>query len=266
MVSAHLPRLLATVVLVATLAFSPGCGGTVESENRLTGAECEWGLQCEGELCLGAELAGEATGWAGGMCSKLCADGNCPESQHCTDLMDGRYCLPACTDIADCREGYVCHSQLKVCYPDCHGGFECGEGYVCGQSGECEFDWPVLAPIGSPCDQAADCMHGWCLAEKDEEGVDTGWSGGACTVPCGPPPELCPPGAGCMIMDEKGYCLPICVGPPHSPECREDYICDPDVHLCLPDCNLGFPCGPQLDCKPSGVCMPVGGRRPPPGR
>jgi len=181
--------------------------------------------------------------------------------------VDGRYCLPECTpeSVSTCRENYLCHSLLKVCYPDCRAGMGCAEGFLCGDNGECTFDWPVLNAIGDPCQTTSDCVTNWCLPATDDDG-ETGWTGGTCTVPCGPAPPGCPPGTGCMIMEGEAYCLLHCVGPPTGDQCREGYVCDPDVHLCLPDCNDGFPCGEQLECKPNGVCMPPGRRGPPPHR
>jgi hypothetical protein len=227
---------------------------------RATGSSCAWGRQCAGRVCIGAHLGGRDTGWTGGMCTERCLDGNCPAGQVCADLGDGLYCLPGCAAAADCREAYVCNPVLGACLPDCTLGWDCGDDFLCGGDGLCVVDWPELAPVGGPCDQDADCSDGWCL-EETGGGAPTGWSGGACTVPCGPG-GLCPAAAGCMVLEGEGWCLPRCQGP-GGPACRDGYVCDPFMHVCVPSCqNAGWDCGEIYPCREDGVCglpAPPGG-------
>lgn len=253
------------VVMLAMLAF--GCGSVAGDPegDRPTGDPCSWGAQCEGGVCINEEQAGLETGWAGGMCTSLCSQGQCGPGQNCVDLTDAPYCLPACTANLDshCREGYVCHSLYQVCFPDCRMVDFCIEGYVCSGAGECVFDWPLLTPVGGPCQEHADCASGWCLFESGPDSQPTGWQGGTCSLPCG---AGCPPGTSCAVLAGAGWCLQPCMGPPDSPACREDYICDPDYHVCLPDCrNDGWECGPNFKCNMMGVCVPPGGPGPGPG-
>jgi len=247
-----------TVVLVimATGACdSPGKG------TRATGAPCAWGLQCEGEVCIGTTLGGEPTGWTAGMCTERCLDGLCSAGQICTDLGDGLYCLPGCSQDGDCRDGYVCNPAIEACLPDCTLGWDCGGDHLCEADGVCWVNWPELDPVGSPCVQDASCRDAWCLEEDAIDGP-TGWIGGACTVPCGPGGH-CPPDAGCMVIEGQGWCLPRCVPPGEGSPCRDGYVCDPFMHVCIPSClNDGWNCGEIYECREDGVCGPV----PPPGR
>lgn len=248
------------------------CGDTLECETdgscRLPTAElanpddpCDQPSDCAVGTCFPPLKEGAPTGWSGGMCVEPCgANGACFEGFGCT-LLDGQpWCLPACAGVADCRTGYVCNPESRVCLPDCNLGWDCGEALTCMPDGLCRMDWPPLKPIGSPCVQDAECDSGWCLEEKDDSGTPTGWIEGMCTVPCGGPG--CPPMTLCAVLEGKGWCLHGCMagpgpgpGEPRMGNCRPDYVCDPDFHVCLPSClNEGWDCGPQYECRPDGVC------------
>ncbi len=247
------------VALISILALVGACEDPTRG-SRATGAPCAWGQQCVGEVCLGATLGGEATGWTGGMCTERCSDGLCPAGQVCADLGDGLYCLPGCVGAADCRLGYVCDDVLRSCVPHCDLA-GCPTDLTCEEDGTCRYDWPELTPVGGPCGQDADCMDAWCLEGQDSDGP-TGWNGGSCTVPCGPA-GLCPPESGCMVIEGAGWCLSRCQGP-GGVACRDGYICDPFMHTCVPSCaNEGWDCGESYECREDGVCGP---HPPPPGR
>ena len=357
--------------LLAMLALCVTCGEPAVETYRATGEACEWGIQCDGEVCITQMQGQDYSGWKDGMCTRLCSDGVCYDQEVCVDLSDGRYCLPDCVldsgKEVKCREGYVCHSLYGACYPDCHEfgncpdgyecnldgecefqwparvplgqpcnldsecdsgwciaptdddgftgwtkgvctapcpdgscvddfqcvaldgkafclpacgpeapcregyacnpqtkaclpncqnpGWDCGDGFNCNPEGICQYNWPQLTPIGGPCDEDFDCAAGWCIEESNDEGQPTGWVDGNCMVPCGPM-KACPPQSSCMVLMGNGFCLPACFGPPQSPDCREDYVCDPDFHVCLPNChNHGWSCGPQFVCQQDGTCM-----------
>jgi len=148
----------------------------------------------------------------------------------------------------------VCSKEAGVCLPDCRTGFLCGEGSVCSEEGDCQYDWPELNPLGSPCDGVAQCESGWCLGRMDPE-PDPAWNNGMCSHPCMVPGD-CETSFGCLSMQGQGFCLPQCS--PGSSSCRSGYVCDTDVRLCVPNCNKGWSCGPFLECASDGVCHPKG--------
>lgn len=238
-------------VLLALGLLCVQCGTESGEAKRITGDPCSWGSQCEGAVCLNESQGGEPTGWAAGMCTSLCKEGQCASGQTCTDLTDAPYCLQDCTaEQSDhCREGYLCHSKLNVCFPDCRQVDFCPDDFVCTASGECEYEWPATseAVLGAPCTDDQGCGTDWCIAAEDANGP-TGWTDGMCTQPC--PDAVCPDGFGCLLLDEKAWCLPACEGV----GCREGYVCQPDTNLCLPDCNQGWECGQGYVCAPDGIC------------
>ncbi len=239
------------------------CGGDGQcavSTRTPLGGPCIADLDCATGICF-APLDGDTfTGWHGGTCAVACSGGLCPEGGACVVLDGAAWCVAACDAEAACREGYVCQPELGACLPDCTLGWDCGEGYLCDADGTCRHDWPELTPVGGPCQQDAECLDAWCLEAQDSEGP-TGWVGGSCTVPCGPA-GLCPPESGCMVIEGAGWCLSRCQGP-GAPACREGYICDPFMHVCVPSCgNDGWECGEIYECREDGVCGPL----PPPGR
>ena len=248
-----------------------GCGDPEAKESRATGEACGWGQQCEGGICLGEELGGEPTGFVAGMCSELCTDMECPGEGICADLGDGLYCLPGCGGDAECREGYICHPLYNACFPDCRHELPCPPDYTCGAEGRCKFDLPDVLPVGAPCAENSECAGNMCIPQEDA-GAATGWKDGMCTVPCGPPPggegavPPCPPETGCVVRGDIATCLPICFGPPDGDMCREGYVCDPNLHACVPDCRNGFACAPQLFCSPMGFCVTPRGPGGPGGR
>ncbi len=224
-----------------------GACGDGWSENRQDGLECRWGAQCDGQVCLTSTLAGVPTGWEGGMCTRLCSTGVCPQDESCTNLGDGLYCLPKCENGQECRSGYVCDNRLEVCLPSCVVA-GCPQGYACDEAGLCQFDWSGLGDVGQECDGDAECRSGFCIPSM-EGGVFTGWTGGMCTDVCGG--KECPQGASCVILSGEPWCLPSC-GPELG--CREGYVCRDDWQACLPDCTLGWLCGEGFLCMADGKC------------
>jgi hypothetical protein len=220
-----------------------------------SGFSCSSDSDCTTGACLPALIDGEFTGWHGGMCFAYCTSTGCDEDSTCVILDEIPYCLPTCTSQSTCREGYICSTSHGACLPDCSLGWDCGPGFLCLADGSCAVDWPELQEVGEPCKLDAECITGWCL-EAESDSQSTGWESGTCTIPCGPGGQ-CPTGSKCMVLDEEGWCLPNCFGPPDSPDCRDQYICDPFTHVCLPNChNDGWDCTNQYNCNPQGVCAP----------
>ncbi len=226
-----------------------GCGEpTPEGGYRSNGEECEWGFQCSGELCIAEQVGGDFSGWPGGVCTKACTGNDCPGNQICTDLGDGGYCLPDCSrSSTECREGYLCHPQLNVCLPHCIAT-GCPSGLSCAESGICEADHKVLVPPGAPCEAHNDCMTGYCIAPT-LDGKPTGWTDGICSMPCST--DGCDGPFQCVVLDATPVCLPSCT---ESAQCRDGYLCNPEIGACLPDCRSGWTCGTGYQCGQDGLC------------
>ena len=113
------------------------------------------------------------------------------------------------------------------------------------------------AAVGDPCVDKEECASGLCL-QQEQFGQATGWTGGFCTLSCS---DGCPDGSSCLDLGNLNQCVPTCDG---GTGCREGYICEPGVRLCMPDCRLGWDCGDgELLCQLDGVCG-AGGPPPPP--
>ena len=97
-------------------------------------------------------------------------------------------------------------------------------------------------PTGSPCVGGSECLGEVCLFDW------AGWPSGMCTEPCA---GECPEGQACAPAAGAAYCLPVCGG---GAPCRPDYVCNPDLGVCLPDCRVAG-CGAGFECDAgSGVC------------
>ncbi len=214
------------------------------------GAACLASRDCASGLCFAAEEdEGGQTGWKDGTCARPCPEGPCEAGFGCTLLGEQRFCLPACTADADCREGYLCSDSLDVCLPDCREGFDCGEGYVCDE-GRCAVPEHEGAALGEPCAAPLDCASGVCLAEV-QDGEPSGWTGGTCAVPCDK--SACPEASTCVPLDGEAWCLTSCDA---ETACREGYVCYEETGACLPECGAGFHCGDGFRCAGDGRCDP----------
>ncbi len=223
----------------------------VESDPGLgLGSPCTAAADCASGICFAAEVAGAATGWAGGMCVAPAEAGQCPANTVPARLDAGLWCVPVCAGALPCRAGYVCSADVGGCLPDCRAGFACAAGFVCGDDGRCSPDEPVLAPLGAPCTATTDCASGVCLA-AESAGAPTGWTDGLCAEYC--TNWTCPLEAACAVLSGHALCLPACAA---DGDCRPGYVCAAEFGVCLPDCNGGFACGPGLECGPDGHCTP----------
>jgi hypothetical protein len=115
-----------------------GAGEAQSAETRPVGAPCGWNVQCAGGVCIPETLDGVATGWVGGHCTAMCGQSACLDrNAACLELGQESYCLFSCADHRDCREGYVCHSEVRACLPDCRRGWSCAELSCSERTGEC---------------------------------------------------------------------------------------------------------------------------------
>ena len=239
-------RLLSSLPLICcvALALLVACG-PVGTNEEATGAPCELNIECVGGVCLPDSSNGVATGWAGGMCTRACLGGSCPEANAvCVGLGVGAFCLPACAEDGQCREGYVCHSDAGACLPDCRKGWDCGDGWACDEAGACREVPLSGADLGAPCAAGGDCESGVCLS------ADHGWTDGLCSAAC--PERSCPDGSDCVLLGEELLCVPRCGA--EAAVCREGYVCNSALSVCLPDCRGGWDCGADLVCGETGEC------------
>ena len=224
-----------------------------EPEPGVIGGACAEDVDCgEGvnDVCM-PELddSGEETGFVGGYCLTFeCSDVSpCPDGSECFQVTaDG---LTACLDLCDandpCRDGYICDpvdESLSVCFPP---------------ADEPNPDEPGDGTPGAACAEDVDCVGGTgldiCLPAVDDEGADTGWSGGYCSALCDAFTP-CPDGSECFIVDDAGnaLCFATCA---NNAECRGGYVCDPDLEICLPACQADADCGDGFLCNVgTGLC------------
>jgi hypothetical protein len=223
--------------------------------NAPIGSPCTLNTECASGLCIPDHSTTTSTAWAGGSCSQDCAAGGCPAGAVCAALEDGSaYCVPGCGSTGECRADYVCSTSVGACLPDCRLGWSCGSALVCDQTtGECTLPPPVPGdtPLGAPCTLNIECASGLCIPDHSTT-TSTAWAGGSCSQEC--VAAACPAGAVCVAMEDgSAYCVPSCGS---TAECRVEYVCDPELFGCLPDCRLGWSCGTLLACDTNtGSCL-----------
>jgi hypothetical protein len=244
------------------------------------GDPCEGKMNCASRSCLTESYRGGQTGWTDGYCTAACnSNADCPAGT-CQVLGGQGYCLAACEGDSDCRDGYRCNPVWGACLPHCaNAGWSCGAELVCDESGLC-VDADAAsggggsgaggsgaggsgaggsgAGIGAPCKVPADCASGYAIPETDPTGRPTFWTGGYCSQPCSSTLP-CPGGSTCETLLDGSFCLATCAS---DADCRADYVCDTDWLTCVPDCRLGWPCGPSMTCKMDGVCREGAGYHP----
>lgn len=241
------------------------------SGNAPVGDPCEEKEQCSTGLCLQAERYGESTGWSDGYCTEECT-ATCHSGAKCVAFEDASYCMSPCIGPFDCRDGYVCNLLAGACIPDCRLGFDCGTSLHCTEVGVCvdlsgdtDTDTDTApstgsGPIGAPCQGDADCASGVCIPQTETRSGQA-WLDGSCSQSCG----TCPLGSHCQALGDESWCLKHCFG---DLDCRDGYVCSLLNQVCLPDCRIGFDCGPDLTCNARGLCTSSdwgGGGGPGPG-
>lgn len=236
-------RLLLTITAFVLL----GCDPT---DGRPGGEPCALHVQCESDLCTPATFGGRSTGFSGGMCTQPCDPDGLPcldVGFQCVPFSTGSLCLPECSGVDDCREGYVCAgvgAARAVCFPDCRSGFACQTGLCDAATGQCVPPGDAWAdvfvpddvetttgpghtdPPFPPCTPDGACDDGRVCSGPDR----------TCHVRCGPTAPLCPASTGCG---------PTPLGP-----------------LCLPLCDDQRPCPDGMHCAPSPLPPPPGEARP----
>lgn len=107
--------------------------------------------------------------------------------------------------------------------------------------------------VGGACTRDEACVTGACIREKSTMGL-VAWTGGYCSGDCSS--AVCPEGTCVAFSDGRSYCVSPCAD---NAQCRAGYICSAGVGACLPDCRLGWSCGPSLVCDSlTGACTVAG--------
>jgi hypothetical protein len=171
--------------------------------------------------CTGGERAAcfvEAGGFRNGYCSLRCerAGETCPNGTHC----ENGVCLRSCERSEQCRtDGYLCYNRSSS-----------------GSSTECFPAGTGDTPVGGACEGVWDCAGGSAAVCQQD-----GFPGGHCTRTCLPFfGGDCPMGSHCTTT--TGSCVDSCQT---SADCRDGYLCDPDLTNPFDDTGLGG-CAPAM--------------------
>ena len=107
------------------------CDGVIDNGVCLANG-CASDLDCASGAC--------DLNYPGGWCVEECRrDEDCPGRQTCTDFGGGfSYCLEACEESPDCRQGWACYGDENVCWVHC-SNLDCGDELVCTRAGTCEL-------------------------------------------------------------------------------------------------------------------------------
>ena len=108
------------------------------------GGPCEADADCASGYCITERTTSAGVSWSAGTCTQPC--GECPLGYGCVTLDAESWCLPWCSGMVACREGYACHPGERTCLPDCNLGFECSDGLVCRPEGACLMAPPNRGP------------------------------------------------------------------------------------------------------------------------
>ena len=123
-----------------------------DSAGSRVGSACESDAQCASGIC----LTEESSGWPGGTCISDCTgstiddfcDGQDAASGLCLEVeADFSACFPSCLSSNECRNGYVCTSEIGegndlgygFCLPHC-SNYDCEANEYCDVSGFCEVE------------------------------------------------------------------------------------------------------------------------------
>ena len=228
----------------------PGGGAAASTQPGVLvpGAACTDDLQCPTGRCA---AAGELRYCTAG-CTK---DFECGPESKCgvsRGATQGE-CLQACTEPADCREGFRCVGAARISGISLPGG--------------CQPIHP-LPPLsdhsaGQTCQADAECGGGSCAAQNP---LGASYPGNYCTARCYED-ATCGQGGVCLLLRgsaSAGHCLQAC--DPAQGCGREGYRCWKlgdgmrVIHACfpgfqrLPDYTVGHPCAADADCDPSARC------------
>lgn len=186
---------------IVSEAGSPACGVPGSSADG-------WACRCDSDCQGGARCHSEqATGQAGGRCSRLCTGpADCGPRGTCVSFpgQTTGVCEPTCDTTADCpARAYCDHNPAPhLCTPLCQRDGDCESGHCNLYTGLCtDGTAPAGAGVYERCLRNEDCKSGLCSPS------------GFCIVGCSIALQRCPDGALCVssnTQNEVGICLPRC--------------------------------------------------------
>jgi hypothetical protein len=209
--------------LILASVFQGGCSGCNE-DYYCDATGCYW---CDSYGCRSVEVPEPEPCTYG--------DWECPPDWFCTDA---GYCVPQCTEDADCPAGLDCVSGFcvepgTVTPPPLHHGV-CSGSDVCVPDVEyCAASGCCLPVDGNACCADVDCASGLvcddhvCVTAPEDAGTDDGTTDGGSDGP-----------------------------PPPPPQCRSNAEC-PTNYLCI-DAVCKLPCTTDAECG-LGDCHCVAG-------
>ncbi|MBU1241385.1 hypothetical protein KKF84_21590, partial [Myxococcota bacterium] len=205
---------------------SISCDDDASSEK--VGSPCDETTDCDG-VC--------NTAVPGGMCIKPCSDVDlCGSGTNCLPFSDTEsYCVPTCTTVDDCRDGYVCANGM--CRP------------------------PV--PLGGICEETEDCEA--CETQTScPEGKTVECNEGICSIPCSQMDE-CPSTTYCGLSGDAYWCVAVDFEQGENTfgdscaqgTCADDFTClemgtDNILSYCSKECTVDRDCPPSMRCADNG--------------
>lgn len=226
--------------IVFIFSFIVACDDDV----RQLGAPCSKQTVCDGVCNLALP---------DGMCTYECSETQPCVKGKCVRFQEHSYCLPECTENAECRPGYGCIdffcAPLQPVGARCDDNADClpcANQEHCSQGATLECRENVCAV---PCRDQTDCVAGtmcaysldgfWCV------GIDYETGSGSVGVDCSIEP--CQEGLDCAVFSSPDGWLHVC-----TRICENDRECPP-LMSCHPD-HTGFSrCHPRTDCEPCAL-------------
>ena len=224
------------------------------------GASCRRSDQCASGIC------------RGGVCTRSCPDGQCPNDRVCIRNQSLNLCERRCATSSDCPPDAVClnSGSHRLCTTRgtqptdarCDRHSECADGRCenrrcaqpCPERGNCPDGLSCLetitgafcraagpTPAGGRCDSAGVCESAFCAA-------------GVCSQDCAGD-GVCPEDYRCARFAEGDFCFPRCRS---DQDCAASAFCDLSLNggpICywLGATEDGDACTRHRDCR-SGYC------------
>jgi hypothetical protein len=209
------------------------------------GDKCTISATCSGGGLCAADIAG------GGYCTADCtATGACPAGSACVAASEStKICVKTCAQPSACRAEHLC--LAGYCLPRCTEDADCISQNCNVATGLCGD-----SRVGKGCATDGDCGQYPAFCDKTRPE-------GYCSLPCGGAMNLgCPEEANCVSGGSAGACLKSCTGPA---DCRAGFLCLSDsggTQSCFPPCARDSDCAAGRRCQlPAGLCVEGGPAR-----
>lgn len=292
MLRSHLPIASLILVLAAAAACpaqEDACILGTEFCPCTSGGECDPGLSCASNVCLGGGATGAggssagvggSGGGAGGAVGAACTTDDACQARLCLapPSFPGGYCSKICG--AQVEEGEVCPAgsacvQLNeasaACMDLCGGGDgSCRPGYVCTEAGGRSVCRPrCQSDLDCPTETGCNTDSGQCEAIMAKRGR----AGAQCSGPEQCMSNVCVTEMGSMGSFPGGFCVNACTADAEDKPCPGgDGICvgltrtgGDKTYVCFPACGTSVACRREYQCSLAnevktadgyGVCVP----------